>query len=239
MKKRALSLFLAVVMTLGLAAPAFGAEEPFMAEESAAQEDTAPAPAVPEAPLPAEPVPAEAEPAEEPAAPDMPAPASVTEPEAADLPAPASAGSFEIYLTKETGIDEGPVEGWGINQGESFDAALSRLAGYMSDPNAAYTVKVILSGDVTTNGLTWDKNAALYIYAGPAGATFTGNITVSAGTVCLGSERQYEDTSGALTVIGDVTVSGGTLTGSSGHVIRLTKNIFDLTQKSVEIAGGC
>ena len=59
MKKRALSLFLAVVMTLGLAAPAFAAEDPFLAEESVA------------APIaPAEPAPVEAEPAPaEPAAP--------------------------------------------------------------------------------------------------------------------------------------------------------------------------
>ena len=95
MKKRVLSLFLAFVMTLSLAAPAFVAEEPFLAEESTAREDMAPAPAEPE-----DPVPMEAE-AAEPASPVEPEPeaAVVDEPAPAVMDEPMPAALLAILAT--------------------------------------------------------------------------------------------------------------------------------------------
>ena len=225
MKKRALSLLLVIVMTFGLAAPAFAAEL-FQAEESAAREDTVPAPAAPADPVPEE------EPAEEPAAPNMPAPASVTEPEAEDLPMPADAGEdFSIRLETE----DGPVSpGYWPKSGSSaeFDSVWTELTEAAKD-HPEYIAMVVLSGDVTTDsGLTWDNPGKLYIYASDTGTDvhLTGSdalgsndiITIKQGEVHLGSDIADTGDTGPLTVTGNVTVSGGTLTGGKQVTVEGT-----------------
>ncbi len=96
MKKRALSLFLAAVMAFGLAAPAFAAEDVFLAEEPAVEE-----PAAPEAPAPMEePAPAEPEqdaPMDQPGDGAMDAPdlAAVTPEELEDEPVPAANAAYD------------------------------------------------------------------------------------------------------------------------------------------------
>ena len=102
MKKRALSLFLAFVMTLGLAAPAFAAEDVFLAEEPVVEEPAAPeAPAPMEEPVPMEPAPeqdtpAEDEPMDQPADGVMDAPdlAAVTPEELEDEPMAAASAKY-------------------------------------------------------------------------------------------------------------------------------------------------
>ena len=235
MKKRALSLFLAFVMTLSLAAPAFGADEAFLAEDSAAvQEDMAPAPAAPEDPVPMEaepapPVEAEPAPAEDyvPAAVDEPAPASLMADTAANEPAPAALGADAPYEDSAQDFNTFWIENLdGQKITMNADATVSSVL-------ATTNARLIVDGDhsiankseskdisvISVNNenasLTLDGSVSVYSVEGSTQPT----IDVSNGELTIKGSATVEHKDGYTAVkvqsSGNVTVSGnGTVTGT-------------------------
>ncbi len=156
MKKRVLSLLLALVIALSLAVPAFAADE-FQAEEPAApveeeapvmEEPAAPeeAPIVEEPAAPVEAAPAEPMPEEAPAVP-------VWEPEIADMPSAAAIDEPAPASREEDGLGDAylvsPIIASGMYDGYSARKMLDLVNDFRTGPDAWYwnetnTAKVVL-----------------------------------------------------------------------------------------------
>ena len=204
MKKRILSLLLAVVMTLSLASPAVAAEE-FVAEADEAREEMAPAPAAPEDPVPAE-TEAEAEAAE-------PAPPAEEEPAPAPIPAedePMAASAEEdipVSIAEDTNPVSLTVDGSGAGgDSTSFDTLANAIQSVEGSSATSVAINVT-SGYSGGEELTWDKAVPLYIYTNDESGASIGAVTVSsAAGVYLGKSVPEKDGTGVLTVA-SVTVS--------------------------------
>ena len=201
MKKRALSLLLAFVMVLGLAAPVLAAEEPMAPEDP-----------VPMEAAPADPVPEEAAAVDEPAA--------VAEP-VQDEPAPADEG--QPMPVDETYVLEVTV---GNGRAQQFN---SLAAGWEAAKavGAGGTAYIRVAKDCRSDTiLEWDKSATLYVYTDvPGGVTVTvcDNTTVTSqgkttkdpglqfhkGTVHLGEKSAGEYGAGELTITDNSYVGWG------------------------------
>ena len=253
MKKRALSLFLAVVMAVGLAVPAIGAEEFLPAEESAAAPMAPVAPAPEETADPAAPIPAEEEYAPAPAAVDEPMPA-VEEP-AGDVPAPTEedpVAMVSLYDGAPAGDNAVSVQGYD-SLSEAWYAACA-----VNEGGTACIELLKDCGSGAYNTLRLEKNVEIYIYAAepvtvtvPAtstlwnGAPYEG-IIITDGTVHFGANPEGT-AAGGFAISGDVTVMGtadthGTLTCGSNVAIYgvLTATEYDIRigQGVVTLSGG-
>ena len=258
MKKRALSLFLAVVMTLGLAAPAFGAEEFLPAEESIA---------APIAPAPEDPASMEEEPAD--AVTDAPDLASVAPEEPTDEPMPVSdvtypgsvptferawdmTGTGTLTLNGDAAVTapltlpggRPPLSGSpdtvtvtspsGNSLHNSNGATVFQVAGY--DLILAGSVRIYAEAwtkgaviPVTSNSLTIRDNASVE-HADPAQDA----IRVEGGTVNVEGGTVSKMTVNS----GTVTISGGTVTNltvNSGTVTISNCKIGTLSMSGIEV----